>query len=385
MPVVQPIRPLTTSEPVIQPSSGKLIFLDNLKVFLTLLVILHHTAITYGADGNWFYKEVNQTVMPDSLILTLFAAVNQSFFMGLFFFISGCFVASSLHRKTATQFLSDKFIRLAIPVVLFILLIYPLTIWVGYYPWTWASFSTDFLRWLTQVHLEHSGPTWFIFVLLIFNVLVFAVRKPLLSWANTLPPLNGWHFFAVSFAVGIISFVTRLFFPDGFVVLNVQLSYLPQYIIYFLGGILLGKNGVLLLANQQKIKYWLTPAIVCFLVMLFALVVVKDTTPFKGGLNPWSVLYSFVQGFHSVAFSIVYVVLFYRIANTQAWWGGRLGRAAYGAFFIHAFVIVAIALAMKSFVLPPMVKFILLGIVGVPASFACGYLFTRLPGLRRVF
>ncbi len=386
--IVQPqsaVAGVDPGEPHLQKSMlpEKLIFIDNLKVFLTILVILHHTAITYGADGSWFYEEVKQTVMPDSLVLTLFAAVNQSFFMGLFFFLSGAFVASSLMRKSTGEFMSDKLIRLGIPVLLFIFLVFPLTVWVGHFPLTFASFTQDIPRLLTEINLSHTGPTWFILVLLMFNIIALACRTFLLRYAQSMKPLTGWHYLGASIAVGAISFLTRLVFPDGFVVLNVQLSYMPQYIVYFFVGVVMGVGGITQLCKQQQIKHWLIPAIITFLVMVVALGVVKDTEPFKGGFNPWSILYSFIQGFHSVAFSVVYIVLFYRVANRTLWLD--LGRSAYGAFFIHALVIVAIAIALQPLVMAPMLKFLLLGIVGVPASFALGYLLTRLPGLRRVF
>ena len=38
-------------------AAGRLLFMDNLRVFLTILVVLHHLAITYGASGSWFYLE----------------------------------------------------------------------------------------------------------------------------------------------------------------------------------------------------------------------------------------------------------------------------------------------------------------------------------------
>ena len=31
-------------------------YLDKLRVFLTCLVIFHHTAIAFGASGGWYYK-----------------------------------------------------------------------------------------------------------------------------------------------------------------------------------------------------------------------------------------------------------------------------------------------------------------------------------------
>ena len=34
---------------------GKIFYIDNIKVILTVLVVLHHSAITYGAPGSWYF------------------------------------------------------------------------------------------------------------------------------------------------------------------------------------------------------------------------------------------------------------------------------------------------------------------------------------------
>ena len=50
--------------------------LDRLKAGVTLLVIFHHTAITYGGAGGWFYRELAQSDRPSSILLTFFCAIN---------------------------------------------------------------------------------------------------------------------------------------------------------------------------------------------------------------------------------------------------------------------------------------------------------------------
>ncbi|HQC99896.1 MAG TPA: hypothetical protein PK306_29725, partial [Aquabacterium sp.] len=64
---------------------------DRLRTVLTVLVIAHHTAITYGGSGGWFYREVRDGGAPLSLAFTLFCSINQAFFMGLFFLLAGYF------------------------------------------------------------------------------------------------------------------------------------------------------------------------------------------------------------------------------------------------------------------------------------------------------
>ena len=91
-------------------------YLDNLKTALTALVIAHHAAITFGADGSWYYRDPSE---PYSLPLTVFVGVNQSFFMGLFFFAAGYFTPASFERKGFWRFLSDRALRLGLPTLFF--------------------------------------------------------------------------------------------------------------------------------------------------------------------------------------------------------------------------------------------------------------------------
>lgn len=39
----------------VQPKE-KIVYIDHLKVVLTVLVIMHHAFITYGAPGGWYWR-----------------------------------------------------------------------------------------------------------------------------------------------------------------------------------------------------------------------------------------------------------------------------------------------------------------------------------------
>ncbi len=102
--------------------------IDALRASLTLLVVFHHAAITYGAMGSWFYKEIQPSRAPSSLILTLFVAYNQAFFMGLFFLVAGSLTPGAIARHGATGFLRERLLRLGAPLLVFVLTLGPLTV-----------------------------------------------------------------------------------------------------------------------------------------------------------------------------------------------------------------------------------------------------------------
>src|SRR3954468_3076714 len=135
------------------------LYIDRLRSVMTVFVILHHTAITYGAPGGWYYNELRPSGSVSSLLLTLFVATNQAYFMGFFFLLAGYFTPPSLERKGYGKFVADRFLRLGLPLVAFIVLLNPLTAalitsYEGKGFWsTWAYY------W--QHAIIGAGPLWF--------------------------------------------------------------------------------------------------------------------------------------------------------------------------------------------------------------------------------
>jgi peptidoglycan/LPS O-acetylase OafA/YrhL len=95
--------PNSESQPALIQPKAKINYIDHLKVVLTMLVILHHTFIAYGAPGGWYYSQ--KTTIAGAIVpMTAFVSVNQAFFMGFFFFLSALFVPSSYDKKGCRRF-----------------------------------------------------------------------------------------------------------------------------------------------------------------------------------------------------------------------------------------------------------------------------------------
>lgn len=103
-------RPQTEGEAHRSRNGG----LDALRAVMTLLVLFHHTAITYGASGGWFYHEVMPTGSLSSNLLTMFVATNQAYFMGLFFLLAGYFTPTAFRAKGSAAYLRDRLLRLGV-------------------------------------------------------------------------------------------------------------------------------------------------------------------------------------------------------------------------------------------------------------------------------
>lgn len=104
----------------------RLYYLDNLRVAVIILVIAHHVGQAYGPTGGWWPIQEETR----SALLGPFFTVNRSFFMSLFFMISGYFTVMSFRSKGGQAFLKDRFLRLGIPTLVFGLIMIPMQLFV---------------------------------------------------------------------------------------------------------------------------------------------------------------------------------------------------------------------------------------------------------------
>src|SRR5438067_9585669 len=101
------VRGLTVARYHAAVARGRLEYLDALRLALTVLVVVHHALISYGAAGGWFYIEPNDWPRW-SLTGSVITALNQLYFMGLFFLVAGYFTPAALARKGTARFLVDR-------------------------------------------------------------------------------------------------------------------------------------------------------------------------------------------------------------------------------------------------------------------------------------
>src|SRR6478609_403152 len=92
--------------------------LDRARTFLTLVVLLHHAVIPYTYFG---HTDPKSWIGFDIIVLA-----TDSFFMAMFFFLSGLFVWSGIARKGPLDYLRDRLIRLGLPFVICAFTIIPL-------------------------------------------------------------------------------------------------------------------------------------------------------------------------------------------------------------------------------------------------------------------
>jgi glucan biosynthesis protein C len=381
--------------PDAQPKGiGRLLFVDNIRVYLTVLVILHHLMVAYAGTGSWIYMEGRQDFITAALGLW-FCATNQAYFMGLFLLIGAYFVPGSYDRKGAGRFLKDRLIRLGIPLAVYSWVINPIFVYALFHreiamPF-WRFYPVEYFK---TNSLIGPGPLWFVEVLLIFSLVyvlwrVLVKTRPSTPTAETRFPGNG-AIALFALLLGLASFLVRVvFYVDAYTFkpLNLQIPFFPQYIALFVVGLIAFRRNWFAKLPDATGRLWLIiaiPLILVFIPMMLALGAAADITPFKGGWHLQSMAYALWEAFICVSMCIGLVYAFRRYLNNRGRIAAFLVPLAYTAYIIHAPVITALEVAVRDVVLYPLIKWAVVALVAVPLCFGLSALIRKLPYFDRV-
>lgn len=346
-------------------AAGRNVAIDQLRVFVVLLVIAHHGAMAYRPSAP---PPATSLLEPPMAWLAfplvderrwlgfdVLVAVNDLFFMALMFFVSGLFVWRSLVRKGALAFARDRLRRLGIPFVVASAVLGPLAYYPAYRQSGAAARGEGF--WSVWLGLPHwpSGPVWFLWVLLVFDSLAASLRAVLPGYGDALCRLLERSRSPVFLFCALVAASAAVYVPLALAFgagtwtnvgpFTFQNSRPLLYALYFLAGLgvgampidrgILAEDGTL----ARRWPRWLLVAIVTVVLAIGLLATIAGR--FSRG-EPPSVLLDAVFGLSFVtacaAASFLSLSVFVRFARA----GGLLERLrdeAYGMFVVHfAFV-----------------------------------------------
>jgi len=253
--------------PTLSPEKEPIHYINNLKIFLTFVVIIHHSFTTF--EGRWpgivsMGTNTNPTCWG-MIIGRIFTITNDSYFMNLFFFYSGYFVPKSIDTKRRHDFLFDRVKRLGIPFTVYVYVLGP------YVELGLASllFNTPFPK-----MMQNAGTTWFNNQLMIYSVVYALACGP--DWTTKVkcPSLLG--FLMIGTTIGLFSGILMLFFPatDFFFTVPKFWQDFPSYPLYFFGGVIAQRNAWMeKIKDMHRVEIYLSMIIselmtVCILVLL---------------------------------------------------------------------------------------------------------------------
>jgi surface polysaccharide O-acyltransferase-like enzyme len=385
----------------------RLLYVDNLRTLLIIMVILWHMAVTYGAPGFWPYRE-SQADELTGLVFTLISVISQPYVLGFFFMIAGYFTPGAYDRRGPGPFFKARIIRLGIPLLIYVFLIDPLIYYAIQVSKSGLTVSLEAFWRYWKGHVGNYsrygpgvGPMWFVELMLIF-IVAYGLGRLVAGFvtgssrnadrSSSIGMPSNWVVGIFAFTLGVIIFVMRIWLPidSYFKALGLPMAYVPQYIALFFVGVIAYRGDWFQRTSVATGKLWL--GIVLFLILvvfpiLFVLggALEGNTDPFTGGLTWQSFVLSVWEEFICVGMIIVLLVWFREKFNRQGAVAKAMSDSTFAVYFIHAPVLVFLALALKDFDLYPLLKWALVSPVAIALCFVIAYILRRLPLLRSIF
>ncbi len=319
-------------------------FLDNVKVFLTAVVVSHHIACVFGPGVTMI--KVKNSLGGFSDFLTVILRLNQAYFMVVFFFISAFFVPSS-YAKGREKFLRGKWKRILLPALVVTYLIYPIGDMLS------NLYTTGELTY----NPIDPAQTWFLYWLLLLYCVYMSIveskdtttvadddvteveRTPRQELQMPFPSTWKRLFFGVALC-GLVLYKLKEIIPQGNLAgMPADPGSLTAYFLMFYAGILAKKHGWLEkdLAEQLDMPLWAFFSLVFVeLAVIVALQIIMFDVAFTALL--WFVWWV-VFGAFCVDMSLAVLIIFQRWFNYETKLSKVLARSAYCVYLIHTLVL----------------------------------------------
>jgi surface polysaccharide O-acyltransferase-like enzyme len=368
--------------------------LDRARTFLTLVVLFHHSVIPYTYFG---HTDPKFWIGFDAVVLA-----TDSFFMAMFFFLSGLFVWPGLVRKGPFSYLRDRLIRLGLPFVICAFTIIPIAYYAIALRQTPDVSFADFWWKTITVGPWPSGPIWFLWVLFAFDLVASLLCR---LRPNLIDPINRLslraserpaEFFAVMLVVTAILYIPgRVYFGPGswfeFGPFSVQHGRVLLYATYFFFGAGIGAAALdrgLLSADGRLAKSgwgWMITALVPYCLMWVLIYVKREILGNPVRLPDW---YEASYGLFFAAFSvaIMFAILAYFLRFKRSGWSilDPMQGEAYGMFLVHYPIVLWIQYWLFDVDVPAVVKAMVVFVLTVALSWAVTAALRKIPGATHV-
>jgi len=380
--------------------SERLYYLDNIKILLVALVIVHHVGQAYGPTGGfWHFQNSAGESIP---MLYRFFGVNAAFFMGFLFLISGYFFPLSYDRNNGKGFLKKRLLRFGIPLLFVFLIMEPLqmyfyfTLYSGNAPMPFFRYYTDiwlglggmptgFIDSINRFPYLNFGHAWFIQHLLVYAVIYWCfrktIKKPVLQESK---PFTALHLLIIFFIVAAASLIVRIWYPIDYWVgvlgfFQVEVAHWPQYIVMFIVGIIAYRKNWL---NTLNAKAGYASLVIAFLMVIgvYSGVASALINRFESW-NVWAVYGSLL----AVTMIFGLLTLFRERGNITTPFLKTLSRISFTAYIVHFPIVLTAQYALDTIVIGGAAgKFVTVSLVSIVLSYALSALLVKIKPLNKI-
>ena len=350
----------------------RIAYIDQIKNFLTCLVVAHHAAQAYGPTGGvWVVNDTQRASW-----LGQFFFINASYMMGLYFFISGYFMVFSVMRKSNKQFAVDRLKRLGIPLLFFTFLVF--------LPFNYFSADTDqnVFRFFTDTYFNHppiaTGHLWFVASLLVYSFIYLAFFRRLFSRTHhENRPFKLRYVIIYIILLTIISSIVRLKFPiDEWHtwLIPIEVAHLPQYLSLFLIGACFNHYGWL---DKLTSKMGLG-----FLFIAISAYLTREVLPTT--ISNYWIMESLIESLLCVGISIALLTFFRQYINQSNSLSLSFSANAYGVYLFHLLIVIALQVAILKWEINANIKFIFVTVSAILLSYFVTALLRRIEWVRGI-
>ena len=381
---------MAESPPDDHRANDRMVFVDALRVVVIGWVILHHAAQPYGpTGGDWPIED------PGNLEwLRPLYPLGAAFGLGLLFFLAGYFVPRAYERKGAARFLKERWLRIGLPLVAFVVLVHVPVVYLIESP---RPPFGEFVRslydsgWLNAyLHL------WFLGHLVLYSVGYMLWRslvgrrrdRPRRSW-----PLPG-HAAVVWFVVGLAlaTWLVRGWYPiDEWVpllfVVAAEPAHLPQYVGLFTLGVIAYRGDWLRRWPARFGAIWMSIGLVISAAVYAAVMLADDPASdvIEGGGFTWrALLWSALEALICAGMVVGLVVVGRAVFHRSSRLLAAMAAASYAAYILHVTFVIGLQAGLEGVDMSASIKFGVVAILGVVLAFGAGHLSRRVPGLRAI-
>jgi len=374
---------------------GRLYYLDNIKISLVLLVIVHHVGQAYGPTGGFWHYQSN---LGESIpTLYRFFGVNAAFFMGCLFLISGYFFPMSYDRNNGRGFLQKRLIRFGLPLLFVFLIMEPLQMYFYYtlysgnvplpffrfYTGIWFGFGgtpMGFIDSIDRFPYLNFGHAWFIQHLLVYAILYWLLRKILKKtiFKQESKPFTAVHLLIIFMIIACSSLIVRIWYPIDYWVgvlgfFQVEIAHWPQYIVMFIVGIIAYRKNWF---NTINAKTGYSSLVIALLLVVgvysgAASILIRHFESW----NVWAVYGSLL----AVTMTFGLITLFRELGNHTSPFLQILSHSSFTAYIIHVPIVLGVQYALDTVVVGGAVgKFITVSIISIIITYAVSLLLIKI-------
>lgn len=390
---------------------NRLAYIDNVRIFLSMLVVAHHAGQPYGSDGWWLFQSPLR-----SHWIHLFFGVNEAFFMGLFFLMAGYFHPGSVDRKGPGRFVADRLWRFGVPAAVMVLGITPVFIYYhevlfkglpacGYWDFLKGAYLGLAERppgWPGDpgIHLEFIH-LWFIENLFLYGAayaLFRALHRLLVGGRDTAPTARMTAPIAPRTAhlalagltlwLAATTFLIRIWWSvDDWKVLlaiwEVEFAHVPQYVTMFVLGLVAARRNWFARFPARVGWIWLGLGAVCVVVWM-ARGAGLDFPVWIGGFSIAAANRAAWESVLCVGFCAGLLTLTRERFPQQTRLMKILSDNAFAVYVFHVPVVTLLQYALAGTGLGPLQSFFAVTVLGIALAFPLThYVLRRLPLLKQ--